>query len=680
MVIIAGPCLGNVAACNYKVMGNSMKRFVLAAAMAAMAWPLHAAKVDVGPFVADGAFRQIKISPTGEYYAIGVPVEGQTGLMILRRADNKVTGALRFLNDTSVSDFWWVSDTRVLASIAESDGLHETPLSTGELYGINADGSGKGLLVGQRVQGPATGTRINNGKKEEMVAAIPLGTVPGDSQNVLLQVWSFQAKDPFGRVDRMDVNTGRRTTIAKSPVANADFVLDNKGQVRFASGHAGDNLSQLYYRDDDNGDWRLINRESESNPAQYPLGFSADDKVAYLRVRNKQGTDSVIGIEVASGKTVLTLQDPVQDPQIVWRDDCGLCNVPIGVHFGGAAPRTVFFDENSAQARLQHGLEKAFAGNRIFITSATRDARYKLVETDSDIDPGSIYLFDTQKKNADFVMARGKDIDPEKMAKMQAFELKARDGVQLHGFLTVPKGSDGTHLPLVVYPHGGPFDIRDEWGYDTDVQLLAASGYAVLQLNYRGSGGYGYVFEKLGAQQWGGTMQDDLTDATHWAIDQSIADANRICIYGASYGAYAALEGVAKEPGLYKCAVGYVGVYDLPKVRNESSFGSRSGRTWRSDWIGNDAAQLDAASPNRHADRIKVPVFLAAGRADFVAPVEHTEKMETALRQAGVPVETLYYPKEGHGFYDVEHRREFYTRLLDFLDRNIGDGTVANQP
>src|SRR5690606_2629455 len=174
---------------------------------------------------------------------------------------------------------------------------------------------------------------------------------------------------------------------------------------------------------------------------------------------------------------------------------------------------------------------------------------------------------------------------------------------------------------------GGPFGIFDRWGFDRDAQLLAASGYAVLQVNFRGSGNYGRAFKQAGGQQWGRAMQDDVTDATLWAITQGHADPERICIYGASYGAYAALMGVVREPGLYRCAIGYVGVYDLPRMVKDDLGRSRSTATWLRDWVGSDTAALEAVSPTTRASAIGVPVFLAAGGEDFVAPVEHTRTM-----------------------------------------------------
>ena len=216
--------------------------------------------------------------------------------------------------------------------------------------------------------------------------------------------------------------------------------------------------------------------------------------------------------------------------------------------------------------------------------------------------------------------------------------------------------------------------VLDAWGFNADAQMLATSGYAVLQVNFRGSGNYGRAFKQAGARQWGAAMQDDVTDATRWAIEQGYADPHRICIYGASYGAYAALMGVVREPTLYRCAIGYVGVYDLPMMKRDLAARNHASTTWAKEWIGNDDAVLGEASPVRLASGIKAPVFLAAGGEDFIAPIDHTKRMEAALKRSGVDVEALYYPNEGHGFYETAHRREFYTRMLQFLGRHIGPG------
>ncbi|NZA25268.1 S9 family peptidase [Luteimonas sp. SJ-92] len=627
-----------------------------------------AAQVDVEPYVAEERFRDIKLSPTGEYYAASVPLGDQTGLVVIRRSDGQMTANFRFRRGTHVGDFWWVNPERVLISVAESFGTRDDPLPTGELYGINADGGQRELLVGWRVQTHQAGTRITSAKREERVAAYLVDRLADDDRSVLIAVRPL-TRDAVTRVERMNVYTGHRTRVAVVPLLSADFVTDSRGRVRFAVGTGTDNISRTYYRSDDDAEWWLVNDERTSGRLERPLGFSDDDATAYLRVSRPKGPDAIVAMQVGTGERSEILRDATVDPVPVYRDGGGAL---IGVRYSGARPRLAFFDEQSADARLYRSLEAAFPDTRVEIQSATADGRHKLVLTRSDVDPGSFYVFDSTEKKADFILARRAQVDPRQMAPMRGIALKARDGTELHGFLTIPTGGAGTGLPLVVMPHGGPYGVFDEWDFDEDTQLLASAGYAVLRVNYRGSGNYGRSFRQSGARQWGGTMQDDLTDATRWAIGEGIADPERVCIYGASYGGYAALMGAAKEPDLYRCAIGYVGVYDLPKVRSDLNRVGRSASTWSEDWLGNDSALLAAASPNRLAERIKVPVLLAAGGEDLVAPIEHSTMMERALVGSGAPVETLYFANEGHGFYTEEHRREFYVRLLGFLSTHIG--------
>jgi dipeptidyl aminopeptidase/acylaminoacyl peptidase len=257
------------------------------------------------------------------------------------------------------------------------------------------------------------------------------------------------------------------------------------------------------------------------------------------------------------------------------------------------------------------------------------------------------------------------------MAEVRPITYKARDGLEIDGFLTLPRGGDKEDLPLVLMPHGGPFDSFDAWAFDVDAQLLANAGYAVLKVNFRGSGNRGRAFKTAGARQWGGKMQDDLADAVRWAVSQKIADPGRVCIVGASYGGYAAMMGLALTPELFKCGVGYVGVYDLERMVAEDSRNSRASATWLRDWVG-EGDMLRQASATTVADRIKAPVLLVAGGEDRIAPIAHSRAMERRLKDAGVPVETLYAGSEGHGFYEERNRRAYYTALLDFLAQHIG--------
>jgi len=633
----------------------------------------QASAVDLDRYLKRDDFADIKISPDGDYFAATVPMEDRTALAILRRSDSKVVGTFVPPAKNHANDFNWVNGNRVLIGLAEKIGALDRPRLTGELFAINADGGRGELLVGYRVEGNGPGTRIQP-KKVEAVAAFLFDDLPQDDRNVLVSIWPFSS-EPFTRVDKLDVQSGRRQTVALSPVRRAEFVSDANGQVRFAHGAGTDNVNKLYYREGGGDTWKLVNDEAVNGRIEQAIGFSADGKLAYLTSEQANGPTAIIAWDPATGARTPVLRDPKVDPsRIIRRPGTA---IPVGALFLGDTPHTRFFDETSADARLYRSLEAAFGGDAVFITSSTRDGKQLMIEAWSGQNPGDFYIFNNETKKADHVISRSSWVDPAKAATVLPVALKARDGLDLSGFLTVPAGRAGAKLPMVVMPHGGPFGIFDDGSYTTETQLLAAAGYAVLQVNFRGSGNYGRAFQAAGAKQWGGTMQDDLTDATRWAIAQGHADPSRICLYGASYGAYAALMGAAREASLYKCAAGYVGVYDLPMMFTAGDIQrSGSGETYLKDWLG-DPQKLSAVSPVNLAAQIKVPVFLAAGGEDERAPIRHTKRMEEALKKAGVPVESLYYPTEGHGFYTDAHRREYYAKLLAFLSRNLG-GETAN--
>jgi len=628
--------------------------------------------VGIDKYIKNDSFENIQLSPTGEYYAATVPMEDRTVMVVIRRADGKVTANVSGGEHSVISSFHWVSADRLIVGLAQKFGALDEPQLTGELFSVNAATGSNEMLVGQRLSGAGLGTKLQT-KKTEMVAAFLVDDLPADDKNVIISVMPF-SDDPFTRAELMDAKTGVRRRIVNAPVRNASFRTDNTGVIRFAFGAGSDNVQQLYYRKGDGAQWERVPSLAGIGLRQWPIGFSADNQTAYLQVEQPEGPDAIVAMNLADMSRKEVLRDDDADPYSVILSNG--TNIPVGVFFMDGKPRAAFFDKQSKEAILYRSLEAAFGGGPVEITSQTSDGRLALVHVWGDRNPGDFYVFDTVAKKAEYLLSRAQWIDPAKMAEMKPIQFKARDGLQLHGYLTVPHGSSGKNLPVVVMPHGGPFGIRDDWGFFGDVQMLAEAGYAVLQVNYRGSTGYGAAFAHAGERQWGLKMQDDLTDATQWVASEGVADPGRVCIYGASYGAYAALMGAAKEPGLYKCAAGYAGVYDLPTLHTDGDISDTgSGRTYVREWIGERDA-LGSVSPNRMADRIKVPVFLAAGGEDERAPIKHSEMMEKALRNAGVPVETLYYRTEGHGFYLEEHRREYYTRLLAFLAKNIG-GSVA---
>lgn len=626
-----------------------------------------AAAVDLEPFIRQDVYQWVKISPDGLHYAVTAPLEDRTALLVLRRSDNAFTARISGDADSVVEDFWWANNERVVISMARRHGSRDTPVSVGELYAVNVDGKQSMLLASPYGVNDRAGIGAEYKSSFEQSVYL-LDPLMGDDRNVLVSATPV-ASDPFIRIEKLDIYNRRRLRIAEVPVRRASFRTDASGEVRFAVGANTDNVSKLYYRDARGQEWRLVNDEGASKHRRFPLGFSADGALAYLQVEHASGPDSIISWDPTTGEEHELLRDGVVDPyQILYGIDG---RTPVGASYMHEKVSNRFFDEGGPTARLYRMLEKSFPDDAIRMTSATADGRLALFYVWSDRNNGDYFLFDTQERKANRISSRREWLVPGEMPASRYVSFKARDGMTLHGYLTEPKDAAAGPGAMVLLPHGGPYGIYDGWEFDDDAQVLAAAGYAVLRVNYRGSGNYGRAYTEAGVREWGGRMQDDLADATRWAVAQGIAQADRICIYGASYGGYAALMGAVRDPDLYQCAVGYVGVYDLELMHSDASSGSRSGRTWAAEWLG-ERGTLAERSPSRLAERIKVPVFLAAGGKDERAPVEHTQRMEKALKRAGVPVEALYYPNEGHGFYTQAHRRAYYERLLSFLSRHIG--------
>ena len=650
-----------------------MARVLRAGVCAVLAWlgmcAVASAAVDVESHVRREEFSQMQLSPGGDYLAATLPRGDRTGLVILRLSDLKPTAQFSLGRNTDIAWFSWANDRRVLLGVAEKIGMLARPRFTGEVVVVDAEGGRGEMLVGERVDDGGAGTRIKP-KKAEAVWASLADELPADPNGVILNVAPF-TDDPYTRAERMDVRSGRRVVVARVPVRNAKFFADHDGVVRAAFGSNVDNMSQLYHRPTAEAEWQLVNDELSSRRREYPLGFSADGRTLFLRSDMPRGPDAIVALDLASGQRSEVLRDDDVDPMTVIYANTGP-REPIGARFMDGRPRTEFFHKEHPDVRLHRLLEQAFEGESPELASRTADGRLALVEVHSDRNSGDFFLFDTTTMQARHLVSRRSWLDPLEMSPRRPVSFTARDGLPVHGYLTLPRGGGERDQPLVLLPHGGPYGVQDTWYFDEEAQLLSSAGYAVLQVNFRGSGGYGHAFEAAGARQWGRAMQDDLTDATHWAIAEGIADPRRICIYGASYGAYAALMGAAREPELYRCAAGYVGLYDLPMRQRALADGARSLETWSRDWMGTDMAVLAASSPSRLASRITVPVFMAAGGQDERAPPEHTRQMERALKGAGVEVETLYYPTEGHGFFLPANRREYYGRLLAFLGRHLG--------
>lgn len=640
-----------------------------------------AAEVPYRDFARHEQFREVKLSPDGEHLAVSVVVDGKAVLSLVRLSDMKGVN-LRPRESRELASFWWVSPTRVMYTVGERIGALEQPVSTGEIYAVNADGTGDAPLFGYRM-GSGGGPHVRKATSQ-LAYATPISALRGDPRHALIAIYPFNganlghvrtmsAAGVFPVAARIDLFTGSTTAVTTSPLRNAAFLADNDGVVRFAYGTGTGQTMKVWYREGDGKDWSLVLDEDRDHRRASPLAFNrAQDKV-YFSCGSGHG-DGICLWDVAthklsplwSGIGLLGLVPSFDD-----RDIVAIRSMP-------DRAATTLVERDAPEATLLASLLQQFPGEDVRITSSSRDGGKVVFEVGGDRNPSQFFLYDRAARKARFLFASRPWIKPEQMAPMEPIALKARDGLPLHGYLTRPPGKeDAKNLPLVVFVHGGPYGIRDSWEFDPYVQMLASRGYAVLQVNFRGSGGYGEAFLKAGYREWGGKMQDDVTDATHWAVAQGIADPKRLCIFGGSYGGYAALEGAAKEPDLYRCAIGYVGVYDLRLMYSRGDIPqSNAGTNYLKLVLGEDQGRLWASSPVAMADRIKARVMLVVGGQDARVPPVQGEAMRSAFAKAHVAHEWVYQRTEGHGFYDEGHVEELFARIVAFLDSNIGEATV----
>ena len=637
--------------------------------------------ISVKDFVRTAEAADMLISPDGKYLALTVPdADDRNFLVIINRVDMKVVGSLKARESDTIDEFWWVNDERVIASIATKVGGVDKPVPTGELYGVNADNSRSGILFSYRAQAANKGTHIKQ-RDARRASATVVDSLRDDDKRVLVTVADWDAKgsteESRPEYGLLDVYSGRFVSNGSIPLARAQLVADNTGTARLAYANDNQQFRQVLVRGKGSSDWTTFDDARRSNAPMTPLRFAPDNKHFYATIGAPSGPSGLFKVNIETGEKELLYRgkaDPVA--LIDTRDQ----NDAFGVITADGRTENEVFDKSAVDSRLLLALEASFKDQWVHLLNFTEDGKMALVRVGSDRNPGDIYLFDTDKKTADYVSSPRTWLEPELMSATRPISFKARDGLEINGYLTLPRGAGEKNLPMVLLTHGGPYGVRDRWDFDTETQLLASRGYAVLRVNFRGSGGYGEAFIRAGYREWGGKMQNDLTDGTRWAIEKGFADPKRICAYGASYGAYASLMAVAKEPDMYQCAIGYIGVYDLRLMRSRGDVGrSFYGEGYLDMVLGDDQADLWARSPTSMASSIKAKVMLIAGGEDERAPAVHSENLRSVLVKNGAEVDWLYKSNEGHGFYKQENKIELYDRMLAFLDANMGGKAGDNE-
>lgn len=630
-------------------------------------------------FVKEGDYLDMTMSPDGKHISARVRVNGKVNLIFLETSTMKVVGGVSPNADDEIHSAVWISNERVVYQFQESTIYFDSPRATGELFAINVDGSSNKFLYGYRAAELTVGTRL--GKREETFATPQIISVlEGDERNILILEfpWStdgftyYDDRIKNSQVTKLNVYSGKKIKIETLPHGGAEAFATPQGDIKFMTWQDEQAYFHSAYRETEDSEWKELplSEKSIQNLVIQTINKSGDKAYAWGTVGEKE-VYTLFELDLKTGQYTQVFHDMKTDIEnIIFDPSTG---API---VGISHPSKAEYHYNQSMtktANLHKALVGSFGGQTTDFASMSDDGSKILVRIHSEVNPGEYYLFDANTKQAKFLWANRSWLDPRLMAGATPFKLETEDKSELNGYLTLPTGlKEGQEAPLVVMIHGGP-QARDFLQFDGEVQLLANRGYAVMQVNFRGSAGYGNAFLRSGYREWGGKMIQDIIDATHFVTENYAIDSERMCTYGASYGGYAALMATVRAPDLFKCTIGYVGIYDLNFAFTESdTMRLLGGKAYLERVLGTEQTLLNEFSPVNHADKIKAKVMLIHGEKDARVPVINAEKMLEKLEAAGHTVPYLNFSKSGHGVRDPQGRLELYAAVLKHLEENIG--------
>ena len=500
----------------------------------------------------------------------------------------------------------------------------------------------------------------------EKVRAEIIDALPDDPHHILV---SHNRRDPQAAdVVRIDLRTGQETLLAKNPGDVVAWGTDHAGRLRLGFKSEGLN-SVVLYRADEKSEFKPIITTDYKSEVEVPA-FTADNKRLYAISNRGRDKKALVTIDPAKPdvETVVFVHPDVDLGGVTWSR---LKKKLTDASYVTAKIERKFFDP--ATEKLYQRIAAKAPGMQITLQSGTKAEDKFIVAASSDRTPGGRYIYDARADTMTLMAEINPKIATADMAPMQPISYKSRDGLTINGYLTLPVGREPKSLPCVVNPHGGPW-ARDIWGYNPEVQFLANRGYCVLQLNFRGSTGYGRQFWEASFGQWGLKMQDDITDGVKWLVQSGVADAKRVGIYGASYGGYATLAGVTFTPDLYAAAVNYVGVSNLFTFMNTIPPYWKPFLPKMYEMVGDperDKERLTRTSPALNADKIKTPLMVVQGARDPRVNKAESDQMVAALKARGVDVPYMVKDNEGHGFRNEENQYEFYGAMEQFLGKHL---------
>ena len=644
-----------------------------------------AATIPLQDFFRPAAATSPRLSPSGKKLALLIPGDnGRFSLAIAStEAPTRFVGIARF-DDADIREFGWINDDRLWFDARDSQAPMGEQIANG-LFAVNTDGSEFTKLINRKQERKVGGKPERNtlpGDRNQF-----LGVVGDGSDDVFIQRFEYVNEDVGGETKIMRFNTKTFIATSITPVGSPrgiqGWLLDRDNQPRVAVTSDGGVKSSVHWRDPSSGEWKKLITVDAISPAPDAFTPEAIDSDGQLYVKaidpasaNDAKTSALFKYSPKTGKMsdkpVLTLKGYDFEGSVLFDRQT---RKTMGVSYLSDATGTVWFDPTMRAD--QEDVDKQLSGTvNVLSCSKCTDTSYLVVSAYSDRQSAVYFLYERATRKLTLIASSRPWLNSVAMAEQDFLRIKARDGLEFPVLVTKPQGKGP--WPTVVLVHGGPNVRGEQWGFSPDSQFLASRGYLVIQPEFRGSLGYGDKLFKAGWKQWGLSMQDDVTDATKWAIAQGLADPKRIAIAGASYGGYATMMGLVKEPELYRAGINWVGVTDIG-LMYDIGWSDFMGDKWMKFgmplMIGDpskDAAQLNATSPLKRAASIKQPVLMAYGELDFRVPLPHGTKMRDALKSAGNSnVEWVEYAGEGHGWNLLKNNVDFWTRVENFLGKNL---------
>ena len=642
---------------------------VLAGAAGAVLFALAQAApppIPVRDFVRRGEFASPVLSPDGDHLIVSrrIQQDGKdvTVMVVYDLAHMRAVSTVRLPVFEVPAGYVWITDKRLAVTTAREFGSLEQPQLTGEVLAMDLDGGRQEYLYGYKQGMRRGGTVMVPDQGWGSINSVPL--VPTGHFLLTENLWGLKEQNTL--LYDVDSASAKRHLVTEIGKQDFDFLVGSDGRPRFAYGTDQDAEPAVFEYDDAKHGWTDLRGTQQSGFS--PIALSPDDRDVYGRWARKQAPSALVRRQ-PDGKVTVLAEDAVGTIDLIeWGPRPSL---PFAAGTSVGVPKLRYLDQGP-DAKLHQLLSAQFPGSHVHFINYSRDGNKLLFSAASDRDPGAYYLFERATGKAFLLFAASPWIDPARMAERRPIHFTASDGLEIHGYLTMPTVAGDGKPALILLPHGGPHGVADDWFFDADAQFLASRGYAVLQINYRGSAGRGPDFKKAGYREWGGRIQRDLLDGVRWTIEQGRIDPDRVCAFGASFGAYASMMTAIRSPGLIKCVIGYAGVYDLPLMyREDQVIESKMLFNYLVKVVGEDPKELADNSPARLAGQLTMPVLLVHGASDLRVPPVQATTMREALTKSGRPPEWLLVDGEGHGFYSEKNRQAFYEKLEAFLAKHL---------